>query len=144
MICGSQHRGQPAVNMHVGHVCAQLRRLQQQPHDVVAFDTSRGEVLMMSAHGVSPPAATIPTPGASAALPPSWLLAEARSGLDSDDTVRSLYAPAKARNTQLAAALVLPLLAYKAGAVVQRVQLQWYLDATIALAAVALVVYALK
>ena len=43
---------------------------------------------------------------------------------------------------QLAAALVFPLLAYKASAIVQRVQLQWYLDASIALAAVALVVYA--
>lgn len=43
---------------------------------------------------------------------------------------------------QTAAALVLPLLAYKASAIVQRVQLQWYLDASIALAAAALIVYA--
>ena len=43
---------------------------------------------------------------------------------------------------QLAAALVLPLLAYKASAIVQRVQLQWYLDATIALATASLIVYA--
>ena len=51
--------------------------------------------------------------------------------MDEGATIRSLYAPVKARNTQLAA-LVLPLLAYKAGAVIQKVQLQWYLDATIA------------
>ena len=43
---------------------------------------------------------------------------------------------------QLGAALVLPLLAYKASAVAQRVQLQWYLDASIALAAASLIVYA--
>ena len=43
---------------------------------------------------------------------------------------------------QLAAALVLPLLAYKASAIVQRVQLQWYLDASIALATASLIVYA--
>ena len=43
---------------------------------------------------------------------------------------------------QLAAALVLPLLAYKASAIVQRVQLQWYLDAAIALATASLIVYA--
>lgn len=45
-------------------------------------------------------------------------------------------------DVQTAAALVLPLLAYKASAIVQRVQLQWYLDATIALTAAALIVYA--
>ena len=43
---------------------------------------------------------------------------------------------------QLAAALVLPLLTYKVAAIVQRVQLQWYLDASIALATSALLVYA--
>ena len=43
---------------------------------------------------------------------------------------------------QLAAALVLPLLAYKAAAIIQRNQLQWYLDASIALATASLLVYA--
>ena len=43
---------------------------------------------------------------------------------------------------QLAAALVLPLLTYKVAAIVQRVQLQWYLDASIALATSARLVYA--
>ena len=46
------------------------------------------------------------------------------------------------QEVQTATALVLPLLAYKASAIVQRVQLQWYLDASIALAAAALIVYA--
>ena len=39
-----------------------------------------------------------------------------------------MIAPHSADDLQLAAALVLPLLAYKAAALVQRVQLQWYLD----------------
>ena len=43
---------------------------------------------------------------------------------------------------QLAAALVLPLLAYKVAAIIQRNQLQWYLDASIALATASLLVYA--
>ena len=43
---------------------------------------------------------------------------------------------------QLAAALVFPLLVYKAAAVVQRQALQWYLDVAIALATWALLVYA--
>ena len=43
---------------------------------------------------------------------------------------------------QLAAAVVLPLLAYKVAAIVQRNQLQWYLDASIALATASLLVYA--
>ena len=43
---------------------------------------------------------------------------------------------------QLAAALVLPLLAYKAAAIIQRNQPQWYLDASIALATASLLVYA--
>ena len=51
---------------------------------------------------------------------------------------------AKAQNTQLAAALLLPLFAYKVGAVINGVKLQWYLDATIAFAAVSLVVFASK
>ena len=46
------------------------------------------------------------------------------------------------RKRQVAAALVLPLLTYKVAAIVQRVQLQWYLDASIALATSALLVYA--
>jgi hypothetical protein len=57
---------------------------------------------------------------------------------------RTIYAPAKAANTQLAAFAVLPLLAYKASALVQGIRLQWYLDASIALAVVALVIYASK
>ena len=47
-----------------------------------------------------------------------------------------------AEETQAAAALVLPLLAYKAAAIFQRQQLQWYLDASIALATASLLVYA--
>ena len=43
---------------------------------------------------------------------------------------------------QLAAALVLPLLAYKVAAIIRRNQLQWYLDASIALATASLLVYA--
>ena len=43
---------------------------------------------------------------------------------------------------QLAAAVVLPLLAYKVAAIIQRNQLQWYLDASIALATASLLVYA--
>ena len=81
---------------------------------------------------------------ASAASPMELASPQLPSSMNEGATIRSLYAPVKARNTQLAAALVLPLLAYKAGAVIQKVQLQWYLDATIALAAVALLVYALK
>jgi len=50
----------------------------------------------------------------------------------------------KARNAQLVAALLLPLFAYKASAMVQGIQLQWYLDATIALCAVALIVQLLR
>ena len=50
---------------------------------------------------------------------------------------------AKAQSTQRAAALVLPLLAYKAAATLQGVRLQWYLelDASIALATAALLVF---
>jgi hypothetical protein len=51
---------------------------------------------------------------------------------------------AKAQNTQLASALLLPLFAYKVGALINGVKLQWYLDATIAFAAVSLVVFASK
>ena len=51
---------------------------------------------------------------------------------------------AKAQNTQVASALLLPLFAYKVGAVINGVKLQWYLDATIAFAAVSLVVFASK
>ena len=58
--------------------------------------------------------------------------------------MRTMYASNKVANTQLAAALVLPLVAYKAGALVRNWQLQWYLDATILLAVMALTVYALK
>jgi len=47
----------------------------------------------------------------------------------------------KAQSTQRAAALVLPLLAYKAAATLQGVRLQWYLDASIALATAALLVF---
>ena len=43
---------------------------------------------------------------------------------------------------QLAAAVVLPLLAYKVAAIIQRNKLQWYLDASIALATASLLVYA--
>merc|ERR1712008_386368 len=43
---------------------------------------------------------------------------------------------------QLAAAVVLPLLAYKVAAIIQRNQLQWYLDASIALATASLLVCA--
>ena len=42
------------------------------------------------------------------------------------------------QNTQLASALLLPLFAYKVGALINGVKLQWYLDATIAFAAVGL------
>ena len=45
---------------------------------------------------------------------------------------------------QVASALVLPLFAYKVAAMIQGNRLQWYLDATIALCAAALVVVATK
>ena len=47
-----------------------------------------------------------------------------------------------AEELQLAAAAVLPLLAYKVAAIVFQQRLQWYLDATIALATAALLAYA--
>ena len=53
------------------------------------------------------------------------------------------HPPAMSHSTeelQLAAALVLPLLAYKTSAIVQGVTLQWYLDASIALATAALLI----
>ena len=46
-----------------------------------------------------------------------------------------------ADDVQLASALVLPLLAYKTAAILQRQQLMWYLDASIAIATIALVLY---
>ena len=49
-----------------------------------------------------------------------------------------------AEQLQLASALVLPLFAYKLAAMIQGNRLQWYLDATIALCAAALVVMASK
>ena len=47
-----------------------------------------------------------------------------------------------ADDVQLASALVLPLLAYKTAAILQRQQLMWYLDASIAVATIALLLYA--
>ena len=47
-----------------------------------------------------------------------------------------------AEEVQTAAALVFPLLVYKAAALVQRNRLQWYLDASIALATLSLLIYA--
>ena len=47
-----------------------------------------------------------------------------------------------AEELQFAAAAVFPLLAYKVAAIAFQQQLQWYLDATIALATAALLVYA--
>ena len=46
-----------------------------------------------------------------------------------------------AEEVQTAAALIFPLLVYKAAAIAQRSQLMWYLDASIALATVSLLVY---
>ena len=61
-------------------------------------------------------------------------------------TVRRSRSPPRmahsADELQLAAALVLPLLAYKVAAIAQRQQLQWYLDASIALATASLLVFA--
>ena len=70
--------------------------------------------------------------------------AAADVAMPSDAAARVLYAPAKVANTQLASLAVLPLLAYKASAIAQGVKLQWYLDGAIALATIALVVYASK
>ena len=75
-------------------------------------------------------------------------LGAAAAELDWSDAVFSAptaaATAAKAQNTQLASALLLPLFAYKVGALINGVKLQWYLDATIAFAAVSLVVFASK
>ena len=65
----------------------------------------------------------------------------AEDGDPSGTAIRALYGGVKAKNTQLAAALILPLLAYKVGAIIQGFKLRWYLDVSIALSVVAFVAY---
>ena len=116
-------------------------RLRQEAEGLGAGNDVAGVVAIdVEMINVRPPARSV----ASRVLVPAAAAAE----LDWSDAVFSAptatAAAAKAQNTQVASALLLPLFAYKVGALINGVKLQWYLDATIAFAAVSLVVFASK
>ena len=115
-----------------GHSSGTTRRPATFESAVASRDRPAAHVLLQersrSRRSVTPPGVT--PPGVTARDPAPASRTRATAMVHTTDEL------------QLAAALVLPLLAYKVAAIIRRNQLQWYLDASIALATASLLVYA--
>ena len=120
-----------------GHSSGTTRRPATFESAVASCDRPAAHVLLQersrSRRSVTPPGVTPPgvmPPGVTARDPAPASRTRVTAMVHTTDEL------------QLAAALVLPLLAYKVAAIIRRNQLQWYLDASIALATASLLVYA--